>query len=319
MIDAVSDATSERALFQAVADWLPRAMGVSRASLARERDGGLHLTTFSGGRIYRPGTVLPLDDRGVAAQAIARRGAILIGDLATHGREIHKPLVKAGFRSLALAPLMTGDACLGTLHALHEEPDFFEEIDGIRLSCIARWIASKLKVLEQLEEIRLLSQTDMLTGASNRRAFMERAADLHWAYQSSGEPFTLLMIDLDHFKAVNDTYGHAAGDVVLTEFSALFRAAIRKRDLLARLGGEEFGVLLDDCTARAAQVVAERIRQEAEAREIAFGGQRLRVTLSMGLAEVLPEDGGLDTLMSRADAALYEAKKTGRNRVICAA
>ncbi|MFW2543346.1 diguanylate cyclase [Primorskyibacter sp. 2E107] len=319
LIDAVSNAASEEELFQATADWLPVAMASSRATIARKQGNSLFVKSLSSRSIFDTDLVLPLDGSGFASKAIAHGGPMMISDLRLQGLPLHKPLVDAGYRSLALAPLMSGDLCLGTVNVLHKTPNHFSESDGVRLSCIARWIASRLRVLEQLDEIRHLSQTDMLTGAANRRAFIERAADMYWAFRNGGAPFSLLMIDLDHFKSVNDTYGHAAGDAVLANLAAQFRSAIRKTDLLARLGGEEFAVLLGNSDAAEARKVAERIRTVAEQQIVAYGDESLRVTLSIGITEITGRDSSIDRLMTRADEALYKAKKAGRNCVVLAA
>jgi diguanylate cyclase (GGDEF)-like protein len=169
------------------------------------------------------------------------------------------------------------------------------------------------------KELKALAVTDPGTGVLNRRGFMNAIEEaLERAAGSSGA-LTLLIVDIDHFKAVNDTHGHAAGDHVLAEFAGICRQILREGDTIGRLGGEEFAVLLPDVALDGAKATAERIRRTTESRMIRLArGGDFSVTVSIGLA-VHQHDEALDALMSRADGAMYEAKCLGRNRVVVAA
>ncbi len=123
------------------------------------------------------------------------------------------------------------------------------------------------------------------------------------------------MIDIDHFKRVNDVFGHAGGDVVLKAFAAELQKILRKSDLLGRIGGEEFGVLLRFTDLPSATRLAEKLRARVSAMEIPFEGNAVRITVSIGISVQKPAEDSLDTLMSRADSAMYAAKKAGRDRV----
>jgi diguanylate cyclase (GGDEF)-like protein len=162
-----------------------------------------------------------------------------------------------------------------------------------------------------------LATTDSLTGVYNRRTFKELAEPQLSRSRRAHLPVSLLLLDLDHFKRINDTYGHLAGDDVLREFSRLVREGLRKEDLLARYGGEEFVVLLPGTGAAAAQVSAERIREDVAARQLDANGHLVRVTVSIGVAseagDTLPS---LEAMLGRADEALYQAKNQGRNKVV---
>lgn len=159
--------------------------------------------------------------------------------------------------------------------------------------------------------------TDPLTRISNRRAFMDRAQGEWSATRRSGNWLHAIMLDADHFKRINDTLGHAAGDFVLREIAALCNRARRTEDLLARYGGEEFIFLLSGITPEQAQTFAERLRASIATQHFSFEDHSLSVTVSLGLAsrqgEQLPP---LADLISRADAALYQAKSAGRNQVV---
>lgn len=169
------------------------------------------------------------------------------------------------------------------------------------------------KAMEQ--ELLRLATTDALTGLPNRRHFMEQLDHELARIKRFGKPACLLMLDLDHFKRVNDTYGHAAGDTVLRHFASLAQASLREIDLIGRLGGEEFGVLLPGTTLPGAIDLAERLRESIAAAPVAAGEQRIAVTVSIGIAEFNPTDPHPDDILARADVALYKAKESGRNRV----
>ncbi|HEX2012181.1 MAG TPA: GGDEF domain-containing protein, partial [Roseateles sp.] len=172
-------------------------------------------------------------------------------------------------------------------------------------------IAAQVHVLERL------SRTDALTGLANRRSFTERLEQAMRRRQRRNEALTLLLLDVDHFKAYNDRYGHQRGDLALQAVAAcLAGAARRPGDLVARLGGEEFALLLQHTDRSGARHCAEEIRSALAVRAVthAAGGASGRLTLSMGLAEALPDETP-DSLYQRADAALYRAKADGRDRV----
>jgi diguanylate cyclase (GGDEF)-like protein len=168
-------------------------------------------------------------------------------------------------------------------------------------------------------ETHELATTDSLTGVYNRRTFKELAEPLLSRARRTRGPVSLLLLDLDHFKRVNDTYGHLAGDDVLEAFAGLARTCLRKEDLLARYGGEEFVVLLPGTAETAAMALAERIREEVAGTPLRAGENDAHITVSIGLAgetgEQLPS---LEGLLGRADQALYAAKAQGRNRVVVA-
>ena len=159
-------------------------------------------------------------------------------------------------------------------------------------------------------EQRRLANTDALTGVANRRLFFERGTALLSAEQ---EPLAVLIFDLDHFKTINDGHGHAAGDEVLVEVANRCRAVLDGVQLLARLGGEEFGVLLPACNEVAAAAVAERLRTAVSGNPITIAAASIVMTISIGGTCGMPDDLGIDTLMIRADRALYAAKRAGRN------
>jgi two-component system cell cycle response regulator len=160
--------------------------------------------------------------------------------------------------------------------------------------------------------------TDPLTGLYNRRYMESHSGSLVNRAAERNKPLSVLMIDIDHFKAVNDTYGHNAGDEVLREFSERLRSCIRGIDLACRLGGEEFVVVMPDTDMGVASKVAERIRRRiaGDPFQIEKGGRSIDVTISIGLAGLLDVGDTAALLLKRADEALYRAKRSGRNRVV---
>ncbi|MGZ8201649.1 MAG: diguanylate cyclase [Burkholderiales bacterium] len=162
-----------------------------------------------------------------------------------------------------------------------------------------------------------LATTDPLTGVYNRRTFQELAEPQLSRCRRARAPVALLILDLDHFKRVNDTHGHLVGDEVLKAFASVVRDCLRKEDLLARYGGEEFVVLLPGSSPRAAMALGERIRELVATTPLDAIGEALNITVSVGVTSEAGEDAAsLETMLGRADEALYAAKAQGRNRVV---
>ena len=163
-------------------------------------------------------------------------------------------------------------------------------------------------------ELVRLAATDNLTGLLNRRVFLEKLeAEMHRCKRYDNTA-TVMMLDLDYFKSVNDTYGHAGGDIVLNEFARLLRENTRSTDVLSRLGGEEFAILLPETTLSAAMPLAQRILHSTRKSVVATDAGEIRFTVSIGLAQLHANDTRTDQLLAKADAALYRAKDNGRDR-----
>jgi diguanylate cyclase len=181
---------------------------------------------------------------------------------------------------------------------------------------------SEISNLQQsLEAIRAESLTDPLTGLGNRKYFDRSIEMAVQAALADGEPLSLLMFDIDHFKSFNDSYGHLTGDQVLRLVGMSLKQTIKGQDITARYGGEEFAVVLPNTALRQALTVADHIRRAVMAKELkkkSTGEILGRVTISVGVSMLKPGDD-TDSLIERADACLYAAKRNGRNRVICEA
>ncbi|MFZ2853718.1 MAG: diguanylate cyclase [Rhodocyclaceae bacterium] len=173
--------------------------------------------------------------------------------------------------------------------------------------------------LVKMKELEHDAWTDALTQVANRGHFLELARQEFARCRRYGHPLSLWMLDIDHFKDVNDTYGHHAGDIALQSLVSTSQQALRDWDILGRMGGEEFAVLLPETETPQALLVAERLRQiVATAAMPLADGKSVHLTVSIGIATVRDEDADFDTLLDRADHALYEAKRTGRDKVCLA-
>lgn len=181
-----------------------------------------------------------------------------------------------------------------------------------------RTLEREIQSRRRLEaELWTLASTDELTGIANRRHFIDRAAEAFAAARRDGSALALVMIDLDYFKSINDTLGHAGGDWVLRATAEALIWELRPTDLAGRLGGEEFGVIMPGLSEIDAAAAAERLRQRLTLIRPPFpGGERLAISASIGLAHAGPDDQGIYALLARGDQALYAAKAQGRNRVV---
>ena len=175
------------------------------------------------------------------------------------------------------------------------------------------------KLQEATLELADQSMTDSLTGIFNRRYFMEIASKTFHACRRHRKSFSIVIADLDHFKSINDTYGHGAGDLVLKKFANYFQEELRESDVLARFGGEEFIALLPDTTEQQSLVMIERIRKGLSELKIDIEDNRaICITASFGISEFRDSDENYESIFLRADRALYQAKESGRNSVILA-
>jgi len=176
--------------------------------------------------------------------------------------------------------------------------------------------ANVTDLVRNAEQLEKLATTDGMTGLHNRRQFM-KLAEAEWSrFQRHGRPLSLLMLDVDYFKSINDRFGHDLGDQVIAHIAALCREDRRVSDIVARIGGEEYALLLPETPIEAAYAVAERLRRNVEVSALLSNSKGLAVTVSIGVAEAGPGMSGIVDLMKVSDRALYEAKRTGRNRVV---
>lgn len=221
-------------------------------------------------------------------------------------------------RSLLVMPLVVRDDAIGTLTVAAHRSDAFKGSARATLLVLANQMAVALSNAKAVRRLEEMATTDGLTGCLNKRAFNEALAQKLKSAERFGRKLSLVVTDIDHFKSVNDTYGHATGDVVIKELGEVLRRVKRETDIVSRFGGEEFCVLCEETDTQGAVLLAERVREVL--RETVFQTElgKLQVTASLGVA-TFPLDASSDhELFEIADKALYAAKRGGRNRVCTA-
>jgi len=223
---------------------------------------------------------------------------------------------KATLKSHLTLPLAVEGEILGCLSLNSDEPNAFDAQDLQFLSVIGYQMAASLKHFQRFSSVKNMATYDTLTGLYNRRYFEERLGVEAEKSFYSGVPLSLVMVDIDHFKKVNDTFGHTEGDQILCKISSLLKNSVRRKDTVARYGGEEFILILPEAGLEQSFVIAERIRQSVEKTLFEVERAQVNLTLSMGISN-FPSHRvkSKEELIKMADQALYDAKRGGRNRV----
>jgi diguanylate cyclase (GGDEF)-like protein len=252
----------------------------------------------------------------LAAEAMRLGEPVLSSDLPDAAYPLSAEARQDGIRSVVCLPLASAQERLGViLFYRNDRSDFsFEDVELVRtFSHLAAHAIQNARLHARTVN---LAETDPLTGLYNRRKFEQRLREEIQRSQRSRQPLALLLLDIDHFKKVNDTYGHSAGDAVLKALALTFRKETRDVDMAARMGGEEFVFLLPDTDPALAQRVAERIRAAVMAQAIAISeAEKIRITASIGIACYPLHANSAEALIVGADRAVYAAKQAGRNRV----
>ncbi|WP_432735295.1 PAS domain S-box protein [Maridesulfovibrio sp. FT414] len=187
------------------------------------------------------------------------------------------------------------------------------DMDRGKVTAVARDVSERKAMVDELKR---MASTDVLTGANNRRCFLDRSKEEIDRFVRYGGSLALLMLDIDHFKIINDTYGHDAGDEVLKELVRCSRETLRTSDIFGRIGGEEFAALLVQGNIQSSMQAAERLRKSLEELEVRVGGQVIRFTVSIGLTMICMDNPSIEEALKQADRCLYRAKNEGRNRVV---
>ncbi len=284
------------------------------AMILQDRRGNLfYRARIQGGRINFHPKVIEPGKMELARKVCELEEAIRIKDIS--GRDDYEPL-GPNVRSVMLVPMTSHGQATGVLTAESDGADQFTERDIQMLSIVARSAALALENAELHKRTEELTIIDELTETYNYRYFIQKLQEEKRRAARYDLPLSLIMVDIDHFKKLNDTYGHEIGNVVLKELSRIIKSCIRDVDIFARYGGEEFAVILPQTPQREAAVIGERIRERVEQTDIDIGnGETLRITVSVGVSS-FPENGkSQEELVSVTDQALYRAKGEGRNLV----
>lgn len=217
--------------------------------------------------------------------------------------------------SVIIVPLILTNYALGALVLCGSQPNLFCLSDLYLLDSFAATATAAIHNATLYAEVERLATTDTLTGLTNRRKFFELGELEMHRFRRFHKPLSAMMLDLDNFKEINDTYGHASGDLTLRTVAQRVQTSVRVVDILGRYGGDEFAVLLPDADLGEAHEIAERIRAAVTATPIMVGQDAITVSVSIGLAQAYDRQDNLSGLLGRADAALYNAKERGRNRI----
>jgi len=258
---------------------------------------------------------------------------VLLSVIRMLGRRLHESTVPLAYLSFTAAALLDDSFDPAILADIDNRQDEIGHFTGI-FESMATYVSERTQALEAVveertrhlnqeiarrealeDELRQLANTDALTGAANRRHFLEICDTELQRARRYGRPMALLMMDIDHFKRINDSHGHAFGDEVLKRLVETCQADLRGQDVLGRLGGEEFAVVMPECTLEAAESVAERLRRTLAAVAVPTAGGSVDFTVSIGVVDWAPERS-LEATLERADKAMYAAKSAGRNRVV---
>lgn len=263
---------------------------------------------------------------GVAATCIRTKQPIIENDFQTCGR-VRIPLYGRQTNgkepnSLIYYPLSIGDSIIGVLTVQSYDTNAYSERDVETIKILASYIAIALNNSQQsealklaIDELEISSTTDPLTELYNRR-YMLRKIDLERErFKRSTKPFSIIITDIDHFKEINDTYGHDCGDYVLKELAILMKNLLRKVDFIARWGGEEFLMLLTETDVSEALIMAERLRNQIASHTFFFHEHALKVTMTFGISEYQDEPT-MEDAFKRADRGLYQGKNNGRNQCV---
>jgi len=264
----------------------------------------------------------PISEAGVWVDCVNQRKPVIHNDYASLPHRKGMPEGHAAVARELVVPTLRGDRVVSILGVGNKLSDYDErDVELVAYIADLVWsIVEQKRADDQIHQLNSqlerMAMTDELTGLTNRRSFFLQGAQEIIKAENYRTPFSLLMLDLDEFKSINDRYGHEAGDKMLQCVSNTLLENIRKIDLLARLGGEEFSVMLPNTGPEDAVHLAERLRSAVEAGCLSIGGQDMKVTVSIGAASYNQEVLSLNDLLRNADAAMYQAKSQGRNRVV---
>ena len=256
----------------------------------------------------------PPRPRGLTQQVADSGEAVFIADVPGH--PMFADGAYPGLLAIASLPLKVEATVIGVMNVGYNRPFAFDDHLKRLLGALAEAAALAVHNADQHERIRRQAVTDELTGLSNRRRFLDVLRGEMARARRYGHPLSMLMVDLDHLKQINDEHGHAAGDAMLRGVAHCLRASLRATDVPARLGGDEFAVLMPETGRDAALVVAERIRAAVEGFQTAVDGRHIHSTVSIGLmSRAVGHLQDLPSFIHKADDALYRSKTEGRNRV----
>jgi diguanylate cyclase (GGDEF)-like protein len=270
--------------------------------------------SLGGGAPFGPEAKVQEDP--LSAWVLAKGASLVIKDLEKDFRFRGLDMASFQARSFHLSPLLSSQGTVaGLVRVASSKRESMDQEDGRLLESLVVLASLAFENAKLYREAQELAVTDGLTRLLLRRSVLERIDQELKRGDEQSTPTSLVMMDIDHFKSVNDTYGHPAGDAVLRDVAAIVRRSVRDVDVCGRYGGEEFAVLLPQTDAKGAKLVAERIREAVRARPFELRGESRQVTISLGVATAPVQGKDTRSLLEAADEALYASKQGGRDRV----
>ncbi len=301
---------------------IPQLVGANFASLyiLDEKGGILHLQKYNHPYILNKIVSLNQNPPSPMVMSVLSKELIMIGNIDTHqtprikkSQRVHMENYKT--KNCAIIPLICHDRVVGVLNIADKmSGDDFTSGDLALLNLFSQLVGSSIGNIKMFEKIQYQATTDGLTGLANHKTFYGVLEKELWRARRYGGKVTLIMVDIDNLKKINDTYGHRVGDKIIMKVSKRIKECIRQTDTAARYGGDEFAVVLPNTSVSDALIVAERMVNMVAASPIAFKGEMIEPSISVGLGEydasTNPED-----VTSRSDKALYVAKQAGKSTV----
>ncbi|MFB2735224.1 sensor domain-containing diguanylate cyclase [Shewanella mangrovisoli] len=315
-VQALAVANSLQEVLDTVSQWLYQLFDAERASITL-RDDADFLKIYS----IRGNKAIPLDFRVPIANTLVGRAftekTVLICDELDKSTELDCiMLAQHGMQTCMDAPLLYGDVCLGTLNVAHKKSSYYSELHAIELQCLANWIGLNISLRLQLKELEYLASTDHLTGAANRRVFTQKIRQAITEFHENGQSFFFGLMDIDHFKMLNDQFGHSAGDYVLQRIVAISETMMTSPGKFFRIGGEEFAIIFPEQSEYEPLRFFNDIREAIALAAMDYDGIPISVSVSIGFTAMHIHDNTPESLLRRSDKALYQAKLAGRNRVL---
>ena len=315
-INDLNECASRDEVFAAYAFWSGRIIAADRTTIAipKGRRDALELVAIDGNMAVATGSNVPVEGTMIGRVFRSQIAEICYDHAATSDPNLLR-LAAGGLQNCMVVPLSTGDRRFGVLAQAFAKPPAPTDTDLALLQAIANCLASHLLLQEQFVQLGELALTDPLTQLFNRRVYEDRVGLLWDRLCETDKRFAVAIVDLDHFKSINDSYGHDFGDEVLKSVAQALTAASRSSDTVVRMGGEEFGLIIESAELDEAFLVAERARKSIESLQFKHGNKTVKLTASIGVAEAEQRHDSPRLVGMLADRALYTAKKTGRNRV----
>ncbi|MBN2146543.1 MAG: GGDEF domain-containing protein [Anaerolineales bacterium] len=313
---AISDKLIEE--WQGIVDLLTRILNVPAALIMHINEGDIEVfvSSHSDGNPYHVGDKEHLEGSGLYCERVIQsQDKLLVPNALESAEWRNNPDVKLNMISYLGFPIRWPDGTpFGTICVLDNEGNEYSSDYADLLEKFRNVIEDHLEFVETTHRLERLADADPLTGLLNQRAFHSRAEIEIDRARRFDTPLSLMILDMDRFKQINDRFGHPLGDDALIRFADQIKTALRKRDLFGRLGGDEFIILLPDTSLETAQGIGERLRAAVEKIRIPHEGVSVAYTVSIGITEKSKPDT-YDAIVKRADKALYQAKESGRNRV----